>query len=150
MMAQTLNDKEKAKEVICALLNDTGFSGFSFDTSFKLRFYRNKTAKYNGKTLPWEVQINILTEWWFGSKEDWLSKVSRMSCGKVQEQDEPVKAYELACLRWIEGSEVKKVTVNDHIMEILFQNGKLISMLLESEEDYAWHPFFLEQGVTLL
>ena len=138
MTVQTLKEKERAKEVIYALFNDTGFSGFSFDTSFKLRFYRNNAAEYQGKTLPWEIQINILTDWWFGSKEDWIIKVSKMSCEQLQEQDEPIKAYELAYLRWMEDSVVQKVIVNDNTMEILFRNGKQISMLLESEEDYAW------------
>ena len=45
-----------------------------------------------------EFEINILSKWWFGSKDEWENKVKQLTSNRdLVEPEEPVIAYELAC-----------------------------------------------------
>ena len=97
-----------------------------------------KVALYKNNTLPQEFEIRILSDWWFNNKDEWISRVKQLTTYDLVEPDEPVLAYELACIRWNDGSEVDEVKFNNNNMIIIFRSGKTISISLESADDYAW------------
>lgn len=132
------SNRTESEELIKALFNNLAFGGFSFDMFFTLRFYRNGEGQFKDKTLPREIEIQILSEWWFGKKNEWVRRVKQLTTYKLVEPDEPVLAYELACIRWTEGSEVTLIDFDNDTMIIHFRCGKSIVITLESEDDYAW------------
>lgn len=143
----TFKDKEEnrvnrigknKREVIYALFQYKSFTGFSFDTNFTLKFSRYKDVYYKDKKLPSEIKLMILTDWWFDSRKDWFRKVESFNNYNAVEPEEPVQAFELAMLRWSDGADVKNMEMNEEYMSIIFENGKSISVLCESDEDYAW------------
>lgn len=127
------------KEVICEMLRNMSFTEFTFHTNFELKFSRCKNTELKGKHLPEEVKLAILTDWWFGSKEEWDNKVKQLTAGlNLIEPDEPVLSYELTCLRWMENSEVDSISFEDYNMKIMFKCGKSISISYYNEMDYSW------------
>lgn len=138
MRTQTRQDKAKAESLTCALLEGTGLSGFWFGTSFTLRFERSDMKYFNSHKLPWAVELQLLGEWWFNTKEKWCQTVERLAAKETAEPEEPAQAYELVRLRWSEGSTVKAVSFDDEKMAITFANGTFLSASLNSTEDYAW------------
>lgn len=139
MSDKVKNNCNESEKLICTLFHDTGFSGFTFHTSFVLRFSRNKPTEYNGYILPMELEISILSKWWFGSRDEWEAKVKQLTLNReLVEPDEPVLAYELACLRWMNGSEVDEVEFFDRIMQITFKSGAKICISSENDMNYSW------------
>jgi len=136
MTTITKNDKNTMMELMCAWLTGAGFSGFRFDTAFTLYFIRDKSAAYNGFELPWQIELHLLGDWWIGSFNEWSDKVERL--GQGVEPDEPVKASELALLRWSDGASVKNVTLSDEVMIIIFDNKTELSLSLVCEDEYIF------------
>lgn len=140
-MSETQKDRKMSEYLVKTLLNKSAFSGFSFDTSFTLRFCREGTTKIGKYRVPSEIEIVILTEWWFGTKKEWNEKlqqhIATMLCHNPEPQ-EPVQAYELTSLRWSEGALVEKIDFYENYMSIAFSNLKVISISFESDEDWAW------------
>jgi len=133
-----VNQAKNNEKVISELFESTFFSGFSFDCNFTLKFSRNKVLYYEGKKLPQHFILTILTDWWFDLKKDWMGKVESLNNYNAIEPEEPVQAFELAILRWSDGAEVKEVKFNEECMTLIFKNKKALSILCESDEDYAW------------
>lgn len=134
-----INDNNEMDiKLIQALLTDTSFVGFSFDTNFTLKFCRMGSAIFNGKTLPLEIKITILSDWWMGSTDEWNELVSKFDTTTAIEPSEPIQAFELAILRWSENSDIKNVTIDNKNFAIVFQNGKSINISCDSLEDFAW------------
>jgi hypothetical protein len=130
----------ETNQMIKALLKNTLFSGFSFDTSFTLRFSRG-TEYYDGQKLPFEIELCLLSNWWFDNKSNWLQKVENFkldSENEPVEPDEPTQAYELTCLRWSEGAVVKNVDIEERSISIAFENGKEITLSNKVEIDNSW------------
>ena len=138
MEIQFKSNDVKLKELVKSLFFDTAFGGFSFDMFFTLKFYRCSPASYNNNPLPQEIEIRILSNWWFDTKESWAARVNQLTTYDLVEPEEPILAYELACIRWMEGSEIEDVNLVDDRMTLLFRSGKSISISLESSDDYAW------------
>lgn len=138
MCNHTEKNREKGEKLIHALLKGAGLSGFSFDTFFTLRFCRNEAVEFEGHILPWIFELQILSDWWFDSKDKWQSRVNQFDTRQLIEPDEPVKAFELASIRWMEGSDVDVVEIGEEVMMIKFRSGKTMTISLNSEEDYSW------------
>ncbi|SHL49386.1 hypothetical protein SAMN02745216_05267 [Desulfatibacillum alkenivorans DSM 16219] len=138
MNAKTKKDRRVGEALIGAILKGGGFSGFRFDTAFCLRFERSEPGEINGNEIPWIFELQILTEWWFGAKEDWKKRVKSFQEKHCLDTDEPLKAYELTCLRWSEGGTVDLINMGDNCLTIVFKNGKSLSISLESDVDFAW------------
>lgn len=138
MIVQTKKDRKISENLIQEILIGAGFSGFRFDTAFSLRFDRSKRTEIEGYELPWIFEIQILTEWWFGNKEEWERVVHSFDTKHCPDPEEPVKAYELTCLRWSDGSTVELIDFWDDCLSITFKNGKSLSISFESDEDFAW------------
>lgn len=129
----------KEKDVIEKLLKGTYFVEFTFHTGFELKFVRKQPADFCGKSLPTQVKISILNDWWFGIKKEWDNKVEELTKGmSLIEPDEPVLSYELTCLRWTEDSYVEKVDFCSDSIGILFKCGKSIFISYYNEMDYSW------------
>lgn len=139
MGKKTENNRQKAKKIINALVDGASFGGFSFSTYFKMWFFRESSLKESeGIRLPIEFEINILSDWWFDSKEEWRLYIKKFDTANMIEPDEPIKAFELAKLRWMNGAEVELIEIEDEKTIIYFRNGKSISILNDNSEDYAW------------
>lgn len=124
----------ETNQIIKTLLKNALFSGFSFDTSFTLRFSRG-TEYYNGQQLPFDIELCLLSDWRFDNKSNWLQKVENL---KLNSEHEPAQAYELTCLRWSEGAVVKNVDVEEGSISIAFENGKIITISNKVEMDNSW------------
>ena len=138
MAAVTVKDNEKSKQLSYELLVGCGLSGFRFDTSFTLYFSRENTGYYNNQQLPWSIELDLLGEWWLGTLEEWKSILEKLAPEQVPDPDEPVKAHQLTCLRWSEGSVVEQVQFDTEYMTITFKNKQSLSIELSSDEDYSW------------
>ena len=107
------NNRTIAEKVAKVLIQNTAYTGFSYDTFSVLRFDRIVEAEFEGKLLPWSIQLEIMTDWWLDSPEEWNEKVEKLKQDKIVEPIEPVFAYELTCLKWMDGSEVKQVIFSE-------------------------------------
>lgn len=135
-MPKTKNDKFGALEFLVSWLIGAGFNGFRFDTAFSLFFYRDDKVFYNGTELPRDIEIHLLGDWWIGPLSEWKEKVAALGCGV--EPDEPVKAYELAKLRWTEGACIKDVSFTENTLSVTFENDLILSIALQCDDEYAF------------
>lgn len=99
MTIQTEQNRDKAEKIIYSLLNDTGFCGYKYDTYFTLKFNRLQKSFYEGHLLHGTIEIQVLSNWWVDSKVEWQSKIENLSANQLVEPIEPVRAYELTCIR---------------------------------------------------
>lgn len=136
MTSETKNDKSTMMELLCSWLIGAGFSGFKFDTAFTLSFIRDKAASFRGLDLPWVIELHLLGNWWFGPHRDWMEKVSEI--GQGIEPDEPVKASELALLRWSDGAVIKDIELSEDTLILTFANQTALTVSLEAEDDYVF------------
>lgn len=138
MNTNTQMNHKKAIELTQALLRNTYFEGFKFDTSFTLRFSRNTKSQFQGYLLPMRIELRLLHDWWFYSRKEWEKRLAHFPLKDSVEPDEPVQAFELANLRWSEESIVKCVSLNDKRLFISFNNGKEITASCEESEGESW------------
>lgn len=132
------------ENIVNALLEGAGLSTFIFHTHFCLEFDCNTNKMFCGKRLPLRVTLTILGDWWFGNKEEWDETVRKMTKGfQFVEPDEPVLAFKLAALRWMEGATVKSVTLTSEKIVILFHCGEYITILNKngSQGECPWEIF---------
>ena len=149
MSAMMVEDEGKAVRIAAALLEGAGFGSFSFGTNFVLRFARSGPGDFEGRTLPAEIELWIGADWWFDERGDWDAKVARMAPANAVEPDEPVLAYELAALRWAEGSEIRSVVLSASSLRLEFVSGRVITVRNSSDDgDRAWTVTSLEHGTT--
>ncbi len=130
------NNLSRSVEFITQWLVGAIFIGFRFSSNFTLLFDRQTEAGFEGKSLPWQLRLDLLEDWWLGSKQEWTKKVSENGVGV--EPDEPVKAYELAKLRWSEGAVVESIIANENKLSILFQDGTVLHALLTEEDEFSY------------
>jgi hypothetical protein len=138
MSLQIKESKEKSEEISKLLLMDTFFTGFSFHTSFTLTFSRNQSNIYQGVSLPPTVELHLLNDWWFYSKEEWNSRLKQFPNCEAIEPDEPVQSFELANLRWMNDSIVTDVNFSEDGLCIVFKNGKSLTVSSKAVEGYSW------------
>lgn len=139
MTMGTVADITLAKRLTEAMLVGAGFSAFVFHTSFCIRFVRGERATFSGAPLPQEVELNLLSEWWFDDHTNWQAKVASLAPAGAVEPAEPVQAFELAALRWTEGTTVKGVELTSEHLRISFANARMITVNGLSEDDgLAW------------
>jgi hypothetical protein len=137
MCNQAEQNRDRAEKLIHALFKGAGLSGFSFSTSFTLEFSRGP-AEFEGNVLPPVFEREMPSDWWFGTKAEWQYRVSQFDTRDFIEPDEPVQAFELAHLRWMEGSEVDFINFEEDVMIIHFVNGKSLTISLCPEYDDEW------------
>lgn len=132
-----MNKNKKDIEIILKdLLVGMYLTEFGFHTSFVLKFSRNDTNDVHSVK---ELSLQILSDWWFNSKCEWDTRVKNMTLGEtLVEPEEPVLAYDLARLRWSEGTQIESVEFSRSKLLLYFKNGEYISILNNSEEDYDW------------
>lgn len=135
MNVQTEKNRDKAEKLAYSLLYNTNFDGFKYDTQFSMLFRRNKKADFGGYTLPWTIEIQAFSDWWVDSEASWKAKVESLATNYLVEPVEPVRAYELACLRWQEDSTVVDICFHEKEMIIKFVNGRTISFPFELDEE---------------
>jgi hypothetical protein len=138
MNSITLMNFEKAKQLTHALLYNTHFEGYEFNTSFTLRFGRNSPIQFQGHALPMRVELHLLNNWWFYSRETWQKRLALFPLKDPVEPDEPVQAFELTDLRWSEGSIINCVSLMDEKLFISFINGKEITVSCKPCEGESW------------
>jgi hypothetical protein len=135
----TIQDRHEGERVARALLEGSGFAGFTFSTHFTLRFSRSKPGSYAGQQLPAEVELVLRETWWLGDEAAWRDNVARLAPAGAVEPDEPVQALELAVLRWTSGALVESVVVTSGALSLRFENGQVLTAAAELEEgDTAW------------
>lgn len=118
-----------AENILRVLLEGASLGSFLFYTHFQLNFYCEAGKKLGEKEIPREVRLSILSNWWFGDKEEW---------------DKSVLASNLAALRWTEGSIIQSVKLTSEKLEIIFECGEIITILNNDEKDCAWELFNLD------
>ncbi|WP_052555571.1 hypothetical protein [Enhygromyxa salina] len=136
---RTKQDGAQGERVAQALLSGAGFSAFTFSTSFSLRFSRDRPGSLLGYPLPAEVELDLDARWWLDDEQEWKAKVARLAPEGAVEPEEPVQAYELAALRWTEGTTVVSVVVSAGMISVRFGNGRLLTATGNAEDDgRAW------------
>jgi hypothetical protein len=138
MQEITEHNQKTTMEILKVLLNETVLRAFNYNTYFTLTFERTKEGEYLGYRLPWEVEIQAHTDWWFGSKDEWYKRTCELAAGELMEPLEPVLAYDLTSLIWLKDSRIRNVELNDEQMEISLYNGKLITFSNKVDMDYSW------------
>lgn len=131
------------ENIVNALLEGAGLSSFTFHTNFVLKFCCKINKKFSEKQLPMEVNLSIMSDWWFGDKEDWDKTVNKLTKEfNFVEPDEPVLAFKLAALRWSDGSDISYVHLSSEKIELIFDCGESITILNNNkEEGLAWEIF---------
>lgn len=132
---QTKQAEADGARVARALLWGAGFSAFTFSTGFSLRFSRDRSGSLLGQPLPAEVELKLEGRWWLDDEQEWKAKVASLAPAGAVEPEEPVQAYELAALRWTEGTTVVSVVVSTGTISIRFQNGRLLTATGDTEDD---------------
>jgi hypothetical protein len=125
----------ESSKIINSLLVGTSFVGFTFHTSFLLRFQRNNPYDKKLK-LPTTLELHLDTDWWFDSIDKWQLKVAHLTKDQKPKPvgpDELVQAFELAHLRFSEGATIESVNIETDIMSILFENGKIMNVSNKNE-----------------
>lgn len=135
MMANRNNQSVGIELIINWLINSI-FVGFRFGSNFTLFFDRQTEASFNGKVLPSQLKLELLEDWWFGNEKDWQLNVNKNGSGV--EPDEPVKAFELAKLRWSEGAIVKSVVADEQGLVLEFENGVFLQVRLTGEDELTY------------
>lgn len=131
-------NRDAATVLTQALLSNTYFEGFKFDTSFTLRFGRKSKDYFHGYELPAVVELYPLSDWWLYSQEVWVQRLTCFPTAETEDPEEPVQAYELANLRWIGNSTVRSVILSDEELMISFENGKTITVSSTPVEGESW------------
>ena len=138
-MIITRRDTQEGERVTRALLENTGFAGFTFFSSFTLRFSRAHRAEYLGHALPAEVDLMLHGTWWFGELALWQQRVAQLAPLGSPEPAEPVQALELATLRWTDRALVETTELSAGTLTIRFCNGQLLTASSSPDEgDPAW------------
>ena len=120
--------------VMRRLLGGMGFAGFSFDTSFRLRFTGETTGEQ-----PAALDLILEAEWRIGPEDLWRKTVARLAPADAVQPEEPVQAFYLALLRWSPGSEVTNVLLSKESLELVTEGGTTISVSCTDEgSDFAW------------
>lgn len=133
-------DIAKAQEVLRRSLLGAGFSGFSFDSTFRLWFIRESSGVMDDLEAPQEIELIIEADWRIGDKAQWQAKVSRLAPAGAIEPEEPVQAYELAFMRWSDGSKIADVALTEAELCITTQGGATIVVGSSIEEGgTAWY-----------
>ena len=135
--AYTVEDREAACLLLHELLHGAGFVTFTFGCNFSLCFGRMPRS-VGGIGLPPEVRLELEAEWWFGERRGWEEKVLAMAPPGHVEPAEPVRAFELATLRWQEGAEIAQVGVEEGLLRLRFGNGRVLSALCHTEMGWGW------------
>jgi hypothetical protein len=138
MSPKTEESKEKSEEITKLLLLGTVFTGFTFHTSFTLSFNRNEYRTSQGYSLPDFIELHLLNNWWFYSKDEWDSKLKEFPYCESIDPEEPVQAFELANLRWINDSIVSNVCFTKEGLCVAFKNGKSLTVSSKAIEGYSW------------
>lgn len=134
-----------AENILRVLLEGASLGSFLFHTHFQLNFYCEAGKKLGEKEIPREVHLSILSNWWFGDKEEWDKTVKKLTEGlDFIEPEEPVLEFKLAALRRIEGASIQSVKLTSEKLEIIFECGEIITILNNGEEDCAWELFNLD------
>jgi hypothetical protein len=138
-MEEIVEHRQKTSmEILKILLNETVLRAFYYNTYFTLIFERTYEGEYLGYKLPWEVEIQAHTDWWFGSRDEWHKRTCELAAKDLIEPLEPVLAYDLTSLIWINDSKIRNVELKDEQMEISLYNGKLITISNKVDMDYSW------------
>jgi len=116
-----------------ALLVGAGFAGFSYGTSFSLRFERSPAAP--GR--PWALDLRLDATWWLGVREAWARDVADANTPDLPDPEEAVQAARLVGLRWASGSQVAAVDFDGQMLTIAFTSGDTLSATAD-EPDASW------------
>jgi len=120
-------------EVLKKFLIGRFMTSFLFNQFFTLEFYKDQNTQSDAVY----IQLQILGDWWFGNKHEWDTKVNKY--GKGVEPEEPILAYELALLRWSDGSNIVDIVDQIDNIAILLENKNTIHISKKSYEDeYAF------------
>lgn len=138
MSVETKQELPLVSEIIQALFSDCGFDGFRFNTSFSLRFTRDKQGQYEDQNLPWAIELLLEGDWWFDAKDTWDIRVSNLAPADSVDPEEPIQAYDLAHLRWSEGSGLESVKISSEFLVLTFKNGKILSVSSKPIEGPSW------------
>ena len=132
----TNNNLSRSVELLNQWLVGAIFIGFRFGSNFTLFFDRQTEGHFEGKSLPWQVRLDLLEDWWIGNEQEWSIKVSEN--GSVAEPDEPIKAFELTKLRWSEGAVIVSISADENKLSIFFENGTVFHTLLTEEDEFSY------------
>jgi hypothetical protein len=126
---------EEAAEAAEALFASTMFSGFRFDTGFTLYFWREGPAELKGQPLPHELRLEVDSPIAIEDGQSWEERMAALAPRDAAQPDAPVVAYELARLRWVEGSEVARAELNERELAITLRCGARISIACSAERE---------------
>ena len=130
------------RNIVNVILEEAKLESFIFDTNFRLKFECKVEKEFEGKKLPREVTLSILSDWWFGNKENWDYTVKKMTEGcNFVEPEEPVLAFKLAALRWSDGSDIVSVNISAQEIDLMFRCGETVTILNNYKHEIAWEIF---------
>jgi len=133
-----MNNVEHNIKLLSQYLKGRFMSSFKFDNYFTLNFH----ADYNiSSSFPLDIELTIMSEWWFGVKDDWDKNV--LKYGKGVEPSEPILAYELALLRWSDNPYISEVGYETNLIKIQFQNHIILNISLDIEDENHDYFYFL-------
>ena len=125
-------------QMIAELLCGAYFEGYTFDTSFTLRFGRSRSENPRyPKQLP-IIELYLLGDWWFYSDKEWDERLSVMKGLNAHALTEPLQAFELTVLRWCGDSEVCAVSIVNNVLEIEFKNERNLYISCAAIEGESW------------
>ncbi len=131
------NSLQKAEQTIKSLLVGSQFESFTFHTHFILFFARTQDSRAL-KEDCYSVKIEILSDWIFGSEEEWEKCKTKFDLSNCIEENEPVQSFLLAKLRWSEGATIKNISLSREILTLEFENGQVINIENDDIMDFAW------------
>jgi len=137
-MTRVEYDTQKVSDLINKFMCDMYFEGYKFDTSFTLRFGRNSYGEVLNQKLPLTVELYLLGDWWFYSRDEWNRRLSLFNSIETLELEEPLQAFELTNLRWCGNSEICSVLLKDEIFKIKFKNERYMEISCAPVEGESW------------
>jgi len=135
-MTRVENNPQKITQLMNELLCGMYFEGYKFDTSFTLRFGRNRLM--SSSKLPANIELYLLGDWWFYTEKEWHNRLSMLKSLEVIDLHEPLQAFELTKLRWCGDSEISSVSLKNTILEIKFKNDQELNISCEAVEGETW------------
>lgn len=110
--------------------------GFCFDQIFTVTFNQKRRPVFEGHSFPWSSELCLMEDWWLGDRQEWKRKIKEMGIGV--EPSEPVKAFELAALRWSGGAQIAEVKLDRNRLFLGFENGATLQTLPEDVDEFSF------------
>ena len=114
------------------------FEGYTFDTSFTLRFVKSSLDKKTNRWVPLITELYLLGEWWFHTEDEWKCRLGKLNKHGFSASEESLQAFDLANLRWRENSRIDSVLLTDEMFKMKLKNGCQLTISCVPVEGESW------------